>query len=152
MMNWNKKKETFSQQYRKSPFLRALKGLINVLPLLMGIILLIGLIESFLSFQELSFLFQNNFFLDTLIGNVMGSLFAGNALNSYIIGYRLLEAGVSIYAVTAFLIAWVTVGLVQIPAESIILGKQFALYRNIFSFFLSFFVALLTGLTLGIIG
>ncbi len=63
----------------------------------------------------------------------------------------MLQAGVSLVAVTAFLVAWVTVGLVQFPAEAILLGRRFALRRNLLSFFFSILVALATVALLGLI-
>lgn len=42
------------------------------------------------------------------------------------------------------MITWVTVGLVQLPAEMPALGQRFALLRNAFSFILSIPVAILT--------
>jgi len=47
-------------------------------------------------------------------------------------------------AVTAFLVAWVTVGLVQLPAEVMMLGKKFAIIRNITAFIFAIIVAIIT--------
>ena len=85
--------------------------------------------------------------LDILCGAGFGSILAGNPINSYVIGGELLEHGVSLFAVTAFIIAWVTVGLVQLPAEMSALGKKFALIRNVLSFVLSIAISIFTVLT-----
>ena len=79
--------------------------------------------------------------IDALIGSSVGSVAAGNPITSYIIAGELLNKGVSLLAVTAFLLAWVTVGIVQFPAEAILLGKKFAIVRNASSFALSVLVA-----------
>jgi len=63
----------------------------------------------------------------------------------------MLKQGVGLIAVTAFLVSWVTVGLIQFPAESTILGKKFAILRNISAFILSIIVAIITILILGVI-
>jgi uncharacterized membrane protein YraQ (UPF0718 family) len=63
----------------------------------------------------------------------------------------MLNQGVSLLAVTAFLIAWVTVGIIQLPAESTILGKRFSLLRNISAFFLAIIGAILTILILEVL-
>ena len=81
---------------------------------------------------------------DGLIGSVFGSISAGNPITSYIIGAELLKEGVGLFAVTAFLVAWVTVGIIQLPAEAAILGKKFALTRNLISFILAILVSLAT--------
>jgi len=77
-------------------------------------VLLIGLLNTFVSRNFLAALFSGNPVLDTLLGAFFGSILAGNAINSYIIGGELLEYGVSLFTVTALIITWVTVGLVQL--------------------------------------
>jgi uncharacterized membrane protein YraQ (UPF0718 family) len=70
---------------------------------------------------------------------------------SYIIGGELLKDGVSLFAVTAFIVTWVTVGLLQLPAEAAILGRQFAIFRNILSFILAILVSIVTVVTVMVI-
>ncbi len=76
---------------------------------------------------------------------------AGNPLTSYIIGGELQKNGIILAAVIAFILSWVTVGTVQLPAESLMLGKRFALVRNGISFVMAILVALLTVITLEVI-
>jgi len=117
---------------------------IHLLPVLVGIVLLIGLLNAFVSKEWISSLFSGSRVLDTLLGACLGSILTGNPINSYIIGGELLEYGVSLFAVTALIISWVSVGLVQLPAEASFLGKKFALVRNGVSFALSIAIALAT--------
>jgi predicted Fe-Mo cluster-binding NifX family protein len=116
----------------------------NLLPIMLGVVLLIGLFNAFVSREFLSLMFSGNKIQDTLLGACIGSIFAGNPINSYIIGGELLEYGVSLFAVTALIVAWVTVGLVQLPAEIVALGRRFALVRNAISFLLSIIIAIIT--------
>jgi len=131
-----------------APLLHALKSsgmqLIKLLPLFVGVVLLVGLFNAFISKELLSSIFTGNALLDTLFGTALGSILASNPINSYVIGGELLEQGVSLYAVTAFIAAWVTIGLVQLPAEMAALGKKFALIRNALSFALCIFISILT--------
>lgn len=73
-------------------------------------------------------------------------------MTSYIIGGELLKNGVSLVAVLAFIVSWVTVGTVQLPAESLMLGRKFALLRNGISLIMAIAIAVLTVLILGIFG
>jgi uncharacterized membrane protein YraQ (UPF0718 family) len=116
----------------------------HLLPIVIGIILCIGLFTAFISEELLSSVFSGNPTVDTLLGAGLGSVFTGNPINSYIIGGELLKHGVSLLAVTAFITAWVTVGIVQLPAEIAALGKGFALVRNAVSFVMCLVVAILT--------
>ena len=124
---------------------------INLLPILVGVVLLMGLFNAFVSKALVSFLFSGNKALDTFLGACLGSILAGNPINSYIIGGELLEFGVSLFAVTALIIAWVTVGLIQLPAEIAAMGRRFALVRNAVSFILSIAIAIITVAVLSLI-
>jgi uncharacterized membrane protein YraQ (UPF0718 family) len=128
------------------------KQFVNLLPILIGVVLLIGLFDAFISKELLTSIFSGNIIIDTLWGASFGSILAGNPINSYIIGGELLAYGVSLFAVTAFVITWVTVGLVQLPMEIAALGKKFALLRNGFSFILSIIIAVLTVIALNLLG
>lgn len=120
------------------------KGIFSMLPVLLGVVLLIGLVNSLVPESYYLKLFGGNSLINSIIGGGLGSVLAGNPINSYVIGSRLLELGVGLVAITAFMVAWVTVGIVQLPAESILLGRKFALWRNLISFILAIGVALTT--------
>ena len=124
----------------------------NLLPVMISVIFLAGLFMAFLSERVLMSLFPGSMWQDALRGAFMGSVFAGNPINSYIIGGQLLEAGVSLVAVTAFICAWVTVGLVQFPAESAALGWRFAVLRNLSCLGLSVAISFVMMLVLGLVG
>jgi len=133
----------------KQSIIKAGKGLWKAFPMILGTILLISLISTLIPKSFYTTFFSKNIFLDSIIGSLVGSISAGNPITSYIFGGELLNQGVSLLAVTAFLVAWVTVGLIQLPAESAILGKRFALLRNITAFILAIIVAIITILLLG---
>ncbi len=122
---------------------KTLKSFLGMVPALLSVTLLISLIHSFIPKEFYYKIFTGNKILDSLIGATAGSIATGNPINSYILGGEMLKYGVSMVAVLAFIISWVTVGMVQIPAESSLLGKRFAIVRNIVSFILSIFMALL---------
>lgn len=128
----------------RQAFLKASKGLWKAFPLIIGTILLVGLLTTLVPPEAFSTIFGHSAGIDVLLGSAAGSVAAGNAATSYILGGELLGNGISLLAVTAFITAWVTVGVVQLPAETSILGKRFALLRNAASFILTFLVALAT--------
>ncbi|MBW2622438.1 MAG: hypothetical protein JRD68_05995 [Deltaproteobacteria bacterium] len=120
------------------------KQLANLLPIFIGVILLAGLFNAFISKESLSSIFSHNTPLDILWGTGFGSILAGNPISSYIIGGELLKNGVNLFAVTAFITAWVTVGLVQLPAEMAALDKKFALIITVLSIFICMVISILT--------
>lgn len=131
-------------------------GLLNSikmsLPILVGVLLLVGLVNTLVPKEFFSRVFTGHALLDPLIGAVFGSVAAGNPLTSYVIGGELTDSGTSLVAVVAFIVSWVTVGVVQLPAESLMLGKRFAGIRNATSFLSAIAVSLVTVLILEIIG
>ena len=146
----NKKINISKKETIAASFYKALKSFGVMLPVLLGVILLIGLFKTYITPDIISSIFKGKLFQDTLLGSLIGSVSAGNPITSYIIGGELLKEGVSLFAVTAFIVAWVTVGVIQLPAEASILGKRFALTRNILSFIFAILVAIATVLTLRI--
>lgn len=136
-------------------FARSIKGavrqFVSLLPMIVGVILLTGLFNAFIPKGWLTAIFSGNPLLDALWGACFGSIIAGNPINSYVLGGELLQNGVSLFAVTAFILTWVTVGIVQLPAEIAALGRKFALLRNGLSFLLSVPVAVVTVLITNLI-
>jgi hypothetical protein len=86
--------------------------------------------------------------VDALLAAVLGSIAAGPPLASYLLGGELRAGGVSLLAVTALVVSWVTVGVVQLPAEALFLGRRFAVTRNLVAFVFTLAVAWLTVQTL----
>jgi len=119
-------------------------------PIIIGILMLISMLNPL--FQKYyPKIFTGNYFIDPLIGAVGGSIAFGIPITSYIAGGELLENGVSLLAVTAFMLAWTSVGVAMIPIETASLGRKFAIIRNSVNFVASIIIAVLTILTLNII-
>ena len=125
---------------------------VSMLPIFIGVVLLTGLVLEFFPTDKIAEWFGRNNFLDALIGATFGSVAAGHPLTSYVLGGELLKNGISLVAVTALLVSWVTVGSIQFPAEALMLGRRFALYRNLLCFGFSILIALLTLATLRLLG
>jgi predicted Fe-Mo cluster-binding NifX family protein len=132
----------------KDRFILALRNsanqFFNMAPILVGVVLLIGIFQIFVSEELVSSIFTGHWASDTLLGACLGSVIAGNPINSYIIGGELRGYGVDLFAVTALIVAWVNVGFLQLPAESAALGWRFALVRNSIAFVVSIIIALFT--------
>ncbi len=131
-------------------FGKATKTMGTAIPMILGILMLISLFNTLVPVSSYRLLFRGTVF-DPVIGALLGSVVAGNPVTSYIISGDLLKQGISLMTVTAFLTAWVTVGVVQLPAEIQFLGKKFALARNLSAFVLSLVVAATTVFILGIL-
>ncbi len=124
------------------------KMLLRVFPNIFAVVLLSGLIMEFVPMNRLSEFLGGGIFTDGLIGAGIGSISIGNPLVSYVLGGELLDQGVSLMAVTALLVSWVTVGSIQLPAEIQTFGPRFALVRNGLSFLFAMIIAFLVLLTM----
>ncbi|TLP39526.1 permease [Arcobacter arenosus] len=132
----------------KEAFYKALKGFTSMLPILFAIILLLGLFDTYITNEILISLFTSNYFFDTVIGTSMGAVLTGNPMISYILGGELTTAGVSLFAVTAFILSWVSLGIVQLPAEVEIFGLRFTFLRTLLTFIFIILISFSTVLTL----
>ena len=151
----NQKTESAPGLLSSVRIIEALKKSVNQLrsmvPVLLGVILLTGLFHRFISKELIFTVFQGRGLTDAVAGTLLGSILAGNPMNSYVIGETLLDMGVSLYAVTAFMFAWVSIGLVQLPAEIAALGRLYAVSRTLAALVLCIPMALLTAFIVGVL-
>lgn len=125
-------------------FRKALRQFFSIIPVLIGVVLLVGLFRGFMSRNLLLTIFSGNVFQDTLWGACIGSLLSGNPVNSYVVAETLLKMGVSLFGAAALMLTWVNVGLLQLPVEISALGSRFALSRAIAAFLMAIVVSILT--------
>ena len=131
----------------KKAFFKTTQVFKTVVPMLIGVLLLVSLLHQFFK-NNYQYWFSGNLILDPLIGAIAGSISFGMPVTSYVAGGELLHAGVSLLAVTAFIMSWTTVGLIMIPLEASVLGIRFAVTRNILNFIFALIVAISTVSTL----
>lgn len=136
----------------KGSLIKAAWSFISILPIIFGMLLLTSWIMTFIPRRVLSTFFTGHDALDAMLGATFGSLAIGSPLASYVLGGEFVLAGVSMLAVTAFLISWVTVGVVQLPAEAMVLGKNFSIYRNLIAYLSAIVGAFLVMFVLQLIG
>ncbi|MFO7592717.1 MAG: hypothetical protein R6X15_01560 [Pseudomonadota bacterium] len=127
----------------KQSLYRTLRQFSQLLPVIIAMLLLTSLLLTLIPHEISAGLFGHGDYIDGLYAAVLGSIAAGHPLVSYLLGGELLNNGVGLFAITALIISWVTVGIVQLPAEALLLGSRFAVLRNLFCFFSALVVAFL---------
>ncbi|MDM5271874.1 permease [Sulfurovum sp. zt1-1] len=132
-------------------FKNALRTLYTIAPMLLAVIGLVGLFQTYITPQMIHSFFTGSTLYDTLIGTITGAISVGQPFISYIIGGELNDQGISLYAITAFILSFVTLGLVQLPLEYSLFGMRFTLVRNLLSFLFSILVSLVTVYTLEVV-
>lgn len=131
--------------------IKALSTFISMAPLLLGVIGLVGVMQTYITPDIMASIFGWGITGDTLLGTLSGAVSSGNPAVSYLVGGELIKEGVSLYAVTAFILSWVTLGIIHLPAETEVFGFRFTLYRNLLSFISTIIIAVATVVTVGLI-
>ena len=115
-----------------------------VTPMLLAVIGLVGIFKTYVTPEMIRTLFNGEIIHDMIVGTAVGAVSVGQPFVSYIIGGELLKEGASFYGVTAFILSFVTLGVVQLPMEFGIFGVRFTLWRNFLSLVFAFVVAFVT--------
>ncbi|PLX20948.1 hypothetical protein C0584_04145 [Candidatus Parcubacteria bacterium] len=134
----------------KESAIKSIDNLKGSIPIMFGIIFLVSMISVYTDGNYDSF-FIGNPLLDPLIGAISGSISFGIPITSYIVGGELLSEGVSLLAVTAFILSWSTVGVAILPLEAKYFGFKFSAYRNTLNFIFSILVAIFTVYTVDLL-
>ncbi len=134
----------------KKAIINSTKSFIVILPMIIAITGLIGLFQTYITPEILSTLFGYTNFSDTLVGTMVGAISSGNGAISYVVAQGLQEQGVSIYALSAFILAWVTLGLIQLPAEASVFGIKFTIIRNTLALISTILISYLTTIIVGL--
>ena len=147
-MNRNGSPEQAPPSRLQRSWRQALVMLKMILPMLLAVIGLVGLFETLVTPEMLRTLFHGDALTDTLVGTAAGGVAIGQPFLSYIIGGELLQEGISRYAVTAFILSFVTLGVVQLPFEAQMFGMRFTVVRNLLAVAAAVVIAVLTVATL----
>ncbi len=135
----------------KSRFLQSGKKSGNafwrLLPVLLAVLLLASLTVQLVPQLIDMGILGHGTLSDMLWADFIAGLSSAQPVVSYIMAGELRNAGIDLYTVTTFIVSWVTVGIIPLPAEAVMLGWRFALWRNIVAFFLALAIAWLTVVT-----
>lgn len=124
------------------------RSLGKMVPLLVAIFSLVGLFQVFVPPEIIEGqLGAASGWAALLAGGLFGAISIGPPLAAFPLAGSLLDAGAWPPAVAAFIVSWVSVGVVTLPFEAGIFGIRYALVRN----GLSFVAALLIGLMMGVL-
>jgi len=115
-----------------------------VMPVLIFVFVLMGLIQAYISSETItSILGQKSGILGILYAEIVGciALFMPPAVFPF--GGYLHDNGASYGSIAGFVFTAILIGITTLPVEIKFLGKRFTIARNIFTFVLAFFIALL---------
>ncbi|WP_303866816.1 permease [Acetobacterium wieringae] len=135
-----------SREKTKMALMKALKAFENILPQFLGIVLLIGVILSILSPQQISQLIgENSGWVGVVIATVIGSITLIPGFLAFPLAAALLENGAGYMQIGAFVSSLMMVGIVTMPVEVLYFGKKATLLRNGMGLVFSILVAMVIG-------
>ena len=140
-VSWYKDREKTGKALKK-----AWKAFENILPQFLGIILLIGVILSVLSPQQISQLIgEDSGWVGVIIATVIGSITLIPGFLAFPLAAALLENGAGYMQIGAFISSLMMVGIVTMPVEFLYFGKKATFLRNGMGLVFSILVALVIG-------
>lgn len=127
----------------------ARQSLLKLLPLLIAVFGLVGLFQVFLTPDQVQkAMGATNGLISLLVGGLLGAVSIGPPLAAYPLAGSMLDAGAWPPAVAAFIVSWISVGVVTLPFEAATFSPRFALLRNSVNFCLALLIGLLIGVVL----
>ena len=140
-----------SRQKTKKALIKAWNSFKNILPMLLGVVLLIGLILSILDTNLISKIIGNQSgFYGVMLASLLGSITLIPGFIAFPTAALLLKGGAGYIQIAAFVQTLMMVGIVTLPLEIKYFNKKVAILRNAISFVLSIGLAYLMGFILGI--
>jgi len=140
-----------SRAKTKQALLKAWNSFKNILPMLLGVILLVGLILSILDTNLITRIIgKESGVLGILLASVLGSATLIPGFIAFPTAALLLAGGAGYIQIAAFVQTLMMVGIVTLPLEIKYFNKKVAIARNVLSFILSIGVAYFIGFILGI--
>lgn len=115
-------------------------------PLLLAIFGLIGLFQEFVPTTMIeAWLGPEHRLLSLLVGGLVGAVSIGPPVAAFPLAGSFIDSGAWPPAAAAFIVSWVSVGVLTLPVEAHVFGWRFTLWRNA----ITFVTALLIGLCIG---
>ena len=140
-----------SREKTKKALLKAWKSLKNLLPMLLGVIFLIGLMLSIMDAKLISKIIGGESgFYGVMLASLVGSITLIPGFIAFPTAALLLTGGAGYIQIAAFVQTLMMVGIVTLPMEIKYFNKKVAILRNVISLVLSIGVAYSIGFILGI--
>ncbi|PKM51894.1 MAG: permease [Firmicutes bacterium HGW-Firmicutes-7] len=129
---------------------KAWKAFNNILPELLGIIILVGFMLAILNPSVISKIIgDSSGWLGVLLSSVIGAITLIPGFVAFPTAALLLENGAGYMQIGAFVSSLMMVGVITIPVEIKVFSKKITILRNVLAFIFSFIVAYAIGKVAG---
>lgn len=122
------------------------RSLVKLTPLLAAIFGLIGLFQAFIPAELIEhWLGASSGWIALFTGGAVGAIAIGPPVAAFPLAGSMLAAGAWPPAAAAFVVSWISVGVLTLPFEAEVFGLRFALARNTIAFGSALLIGLLIG-------
>ena len=130
----------------KTAIITGLKSFENIMPQFLSIIIIVGMLLSFLDAETISHLIgESSGVLGVIFSAIIGSITMMPTFVAFSLGNTLLINGAGYSQVAALVSTLAMVGIVTFPLESKYIGAKAAFLRNFIAFLFSIIVGLILG-------
>jgi uncharacterized membrane protein YraQ (UPF0718 family) len=126
------------------------KSMMNIVPQLLGILMLVGLVFSVFNAETISkVLGEDSGWMGVVVSAVVGSITLIPGFVAFPTAAMVLQNGAGYMQIAAFVSSLMMVGVMTASLEMEYFGKKMTIIRNVFGFLFSFVVAFVIGRVLG---
>lgn len=130
----------------KLAIMKGVRSFLNIFPLFATVLLLIGLMFTFVSPELVSQLIGGaSGFLGMLMTAAIGAVTLIPGFVAFPLAASLMELGAGVMQAAVFISTLMTVGIVTAPIEAKYFGRKAAIWRNSLNFVFAFIVAFIIG-------
>ncbi len=135
-----------SKEKTKKVLMKAWKSFMNILPQMLGIMMMVGFTLTLLSPEQISNLVgENSGYFGTFIAAIVGSISLIPGFVAFPLAAALKNNGAGYMQLAALISTLMMVGIVTLPVEISYFGKKASILRNVLAFIFSLIVALVIG-------
>lgn len=139
-----------SREKTKKAFIKAWRAFENILPQLIGIMILVGVVLALLDPATIAVIIgAQSGWLGVGLATVIGAITLMPGFVAFPTAALLLVSGAGYMQIGAFVSSLMMVGTVTLPVEFKYFGKKTALLRNAFALVFAFAVAFVIGKVMG---
>lgn len=139
-----------NRQKTKKAMKKAWKALENLLPMLLGVVILVGLMLAVLDTQTISGIIgSSSGWLGVGLASAVGAITLIPGMIAFPTAALLIAGGAGYMQIGAFISSLMMVGVVTLPIEVKYFGKKPTILRNVMAFVFSFVVAFVIGKVMG---
>ncbi len=128
----------------------AFKKFVKILPAFATMLIFVSIVLYLFPEKAISYSLGNsNKYIASLLASLLGSIAIIPGFVAFPLAGILLKKGVAYMTLSAFTTTLMMVGVITYPVEKAYFGVRVTVMRNIISFFVALFVALMTGILFG---